>query len=337
MRRLAMTLCSIGMLSACSGGDVVAPPGPPNHIAIIGGSGQVGLVAAPLPTTLRVEVEDVNNRPIPDVAVAWAVQGPSAATITPSSRTDANGIAEASVTLGTAAGAYTAAAAASTSVLSSVIALTATADVAAKFSIATRATTGRAGQLLDQSPVVKITDRFGNPVFGATNTVRVALVAGRFADGTAQTSAVAAGPMVTFGNLRFTARGTYRLIYSVDPGLVASGASEDSVAVYAATPVAVGFINSTILMARGTTADVVFALLDTYQNESNWLDNGLTDGFFVSCPSNSKVSVFLMNQPASFRLRPTATLYADIFAPLGTYTCTAGRGSIVANFTLRVQ
>ncbi len=94
-------------------------------LAIVGGNGQTAPPNARVPQPLGVRVTDAFGNPVPGVTVTWTVTG-GGGSITATSRTEANGIAQALWTLGPAEGANTATA---TAPGTSPVTFTATAQV----------------------------------------------------------------------------------------------------------------------------------------------------------------------------------------------------------------
>jgi len=106
-------LITLGLAAACGGGNGGGSgPGPtPTSLAKAAtatGDSQVASPSATLPNPFRVIVRDQSGTPMANVDVTWAPVaggGSIAPTTTP---TDANGVAAATRTLGTNAGAQTA-------------------------------------------------------------------------------------------------------------------------------------------------------------------------------------------------------------------------------------
>jgi len=90
---------------ACSGGDGGPQPQPqptPANIAIVSGNTQQGIITLPLANALVVRVTDASGDPVTGVTVQWSTMD---GTIPATSTTGADGRAQASWTLGSAAGA----------------------------------------------------------------------------------------------------------------------------------------------------------------------------------------------------------------------------------------
>ena len=135
-------------------------------VAIVSGTGQSGPIGSTLSQPFTVSVTDQNGNPVEGVAVSWRVTA-GGGTITPSQNTsDANGIATATLRLGTTVGTNTVTASidASTNVV-----FTATATVAAASSLIAASgdqQIGTVGTQLAQDLVVRATDAVGNPKAG---------------------------------------------------------------------------------------------------------------------------------------------------------------------------
>ena len=90
-------------LAGCSGDDAKLQPVVPTQISLVDGNGQSGPIGSTLPTPLRVLVTDATNNPVPGIVVSWSpIDGGGA--VTPTSVTDAGGIASATFTLGATIG-----------------------------------------------------------------------------------------------------------------------------------------------------------------------------------------------------------------------------------------
>lgn len=109
MSRIVGVVALFGALLTASCGDSTDPGQEPVAIALLDGDGQDGSVGTALADPLRVVVTDAEGGAVPGVAVAWAVLTGGGA-ITPTSTTDAAGVAEATFTLGPASGAHMASA-----------------------------------------------------------------------------------------------------------------------------------------------------------------------------------------------------------------------------------
>ncbi len=94
-------------LAACSN----QISGPTAHVAqmdYVAGSAQVGLVGTPLDDKVVVRVQNIYGRPVAGATVNWSVVSGGGSITPPRSRSDANGFASASWTLGSSLGEQTA-------------------------------------------------------------------------------------------------------------------------------------------------------------------------------------------------------------------------------------
>jgi hypothetical protein len=154
-------------LGACS-----ADSSGPNAKGTIGpdsGGGQTADVTSQL-TPYRVKVLDSSGQPRSGVVVTWSVAGGGGSVVPPSSVTDAAGLAEATATLGTAAGAQTVRASAR-GYSGSPVAFTSTGTPGPAALIGVQSgdhQIGAKGTTLAQNLKARVTDVHGNPVPNAT-------------------------------------------------------------------------------------------------------------------------------------------------------------------------
>jgi len=137
-----------------------------SDIALNGGNGQTAPVGTAL-AAYSVKVLNAGGAPVAGVPVSWAVP-PSSGTIAPAqSTTDAAGIATATRTLGTVAGTQTATASVG-GLTGSPVNFTATALPSAASQIVKQSLDPQTGTVATAvtTPVVKVTDQFGNGVSG---------------------------------------------------------------------------------------------------------------------------------------------------------------------------
>ncbi|HUP90567.1 MAG TPA: Ig-like domain-containing protein [Longimicrobiales bacterium] len=155
-------------VSAC--GDASGPKiGPPAALTVTGGNSQTGEVGLALPANVAVKVADANGNGVPNTAVTWAAAGGGVITAV-STMTDNSGIAEAKWTLGVLAGAQTATATAA-GVSAATITATARAGAASQVSKdAGDAQTATVATTTAAQPTLKVADKYGNVVSGATVT-----------------------------------------------------------------------------------------------------------------------------------------------------------------------
>jgi plastocyanin len=131
------------------------------------GDAQTGTVGQPLATPIRVVVME-GGEPSPDVPVTWSTTVAGGALAPPSGPTDADGVASATWTLGTVAGAQTARATV-TGASGSPVTFDATAAAGAAATLAKEGgddQTGEVGTQLAAPVQAKVTDQFGNAVAG---------------------------------------------------------------------------------------------------------------------------------------------------------------------------
>ena len=142
-------------------------------IALNGGNTQTDTIGATLATPYTVLITDRLSNPVPGVTVTWAVTG-GGGSITPSSITNASGIASATRVLGTTTGANAQTATATvTGLVGSPVAFTATATPGSAKTIAFNggnAQTDTIGATLTFPYAVLVTDAASNPVAGVTVT-----------------------------------------------------------------------------------------------------------------------------------------------------------------------
>jgi adhesin/invasin len=147
-----------------------ASAGNAKTIALAGGDAQTDTIGATLPTAYTVLITDRGANPVNNVTVTWAAIG--GGSITPSSNTNASGIATAARVLGTTAGSQTATATAS-GLTGSPVNFTATATHGNAKTIALNggdAQTDTVGKTLAVPYSVLVTDRAANPVPSVTVT-----------------------------------------------------------------------------------------------------------------------------------------------------------------------
>lgn len=162
-RERTATLLVLALSLACGEGS---GPGTSYVLTITAGDAQADTVTNTLPLAYVVKVTDAASAVLSGVTVTWAVTG-GGGTITPSSTTDANGLATATRTLGTAAGAATA-----TAAIGGVsVTFTATALASAPTHLVKSAgdvQNGTPGQPLPVPFAVAALDQYNNPVESVT-------------------------------------------------------------------------------------------------------------------------------------------------------------------------
>ena len=136
------------------------------------GDAQVGMAGDSLPLPVGVRVTDSTGRVLPDIPVSWSANG-SDSLVALSARTDSAGEAHARWTLGPGAGVHRARVQIGATRALPAYPLTALARPGAPHAVVVQrgnAQKGAAGSTLTQPIVLRVADRFDNPVAGATVT-----------------------------------------------------------------------------------------------------------------------------------------------------------------------
>ncbi len=172
-RALAPSLLSLGLLWGCGGGDGIILPvdGEPADITVVDGDEQRGRVGEPLNDPLVVRVTDTRGRPVQGATVAFELTSAGSEVVPGEKSTDANGLADARVVLGTAIGRQTGNARVVTQegrppVQADFSAIALSENANSMAAVAGQDQTGHVGTQLDDRLVVRVTDGFGNPVEG---------------------------------------------------------------------------------------------------------------------------------------------------------------------------
>ena len=193
----------------------------PSKIALASGNNQSGTVGQALAAPLAVRVSDANDNPVQDVSVGW-VAGGGGTVSSPTSATNAEGIAQISRTLGTTPGSYaTTATVAGLTGQSVAFASTAVAgQVSASQSVVTAAPTSvEVG--VASTITVTARDGGGNPVPGAT----VVLGATGSGNTLGQPSATTNASGVATGTFTSTAPGTHTVRATVNGTAITDNAT----------------------------------------------------------------------------------------------------------------
>jgi hypothetical protein len=162
---------SLGFV-ACGGESLTLPSeGEPATITVTKGGNQNGLVGTQLAESLEVQVTDTKGRPVGGATVNFAVTTDGGSAAPASSVTDANGLANAQITLGTQTGTVTGTAqvqvpAGTVPVQTSFSANALPANANILTLVSGDNQQGPVGTVLPQPLVVKVTDSFGNPIAG---------------------------------------------------------------------------------------------------------------------------------------------------------------------------
>ncbi len=162
-RKRIATLVVLAAVLACGEGP---GPGASYVLTVMAGDAQTDTVTHALPTAYAVKVTDAASVVQAGVTVTWTVTA-GGGTVTPASTTDANGLATATRTLGTAAGAATVRAEAG----GASVTFTATALAAAPTHLVKSAgdvQNGTPGQPLPVPFAVAALDQYNNPVESVT-------------------------------------------------------------------------------------------------------------------------------------------------------------------------
>ncbi len=197
LRRLLVPVLTLLAVVRCGGGDVTLPEeGLPTAIAIVGGDAQSAMVGVRVTDSLIVRVTDARQRPVQDQRVVFQVVagGQGAALIPDTAITDADGRARSVWVLGTLAGPQRVEARVVATGPAGLLKATfnATAMAAAADTLLAAGgdnQTGTVGALLADSLAVLVTDRFGNPIAGATVTWGVPGGQGSLSSGSTTTGA----------------------------------------------------------------------------------------------------------------------------------------------------
>jgi len=136
-------------------------------LVVISGSGQTGAAGDSLAQPFVVEVQAVDNLPVPNAPVSFRAVTAGGSVAIAGATADANGRASTRFTLGQIAGAYQYEATSGTAI-PAVVSATATASPATKVTFnGGNLQSGVVGTTLPQPLAVKVTNKFGTPVAGA--------------------------------------------------------------------------------------------------------------------------------------------------------------------------
>jgi len=170
--RQVLVIAGFALATACGGGGDGTDPGPQLPRLLYNdpssGNNQTDTVAATLPIQLGVKVLDSVNAPVQGVTVTWTVPAGQGSVSSPTTSTNASGVASVTRTLGTTAGTQTAQAAA-TGVTGTPKGFTTTAT-AGNLDVLVK-TAGDGGQATISSQVtytVTAQDDYTNPKAGVT-------------------------------------------------------------------------------------------------------------------------------------------------------------------------
>ncbi|MFL5403947.1 MAG: Ig-like domain-containing protein [Gemmatimonadales bacterium] len=109
IRRVLPIAIFAAAVGSCSGGDPVSPSaGVPTALVSVSGDGQAAPVSTALAQDFVVRVDDNAGNPVAGVTVTWAVTAGGGSIAPASDPTDASGLSQARLTVGSAAGTNTA-------------------------------------------------------------------------------------------------------------------------------------------------------------------------------------------------------------------------------------
>lgn len=216
--RRRLGLLAAAALLACSTGG---PGSSGEALQPASGNGQAGEAGEPLVAPLVVRVVR-GGASVAGITIAWEVTAGGGSISTPSSATDAQGLAAVSWTLGTVSGAAQAVTATIAGSASAPVTFTASALPGAPARLAFRGqpTDAMSGAAIAPAVQVGLEDRLGNLVADATSVVTVAIEtnpAGGTLSGAAQVSTT--GGLATFGDLNIDRMGHGYTLSASAPGL----------------------------------------------------------------------------------------------------------------------
>jgi Big-like domain-containing protein len=168
---------ALALLVACGGADLVLPgQGEPTDVQVVRGNGQSGRVGDALANPVVALVTDAQTRPVAGVAVAFALEDGTEATVAPDTiMTGSDGEAAFQVTMGTRVGSVSAEVLVSVAngsrTLSAPVSLTAvSADANGLAAVSGDGQSAPVGAVLAEPLMVQVTDGFGNPIPGVDIT-----------------------------------------------------------------------------------------------------------------------------------------------------------------------
>ncbi|HEV2123489.1 MAG TPA: Ig-like domain-containing protein [Chloroflexota bacterium] len=225
MRRyLSLTVLAV-LATALSCSDSTEPTiGPPASVTKLGGDDQQATAGSVVPDPLVVRVTDANGNPVSGIGVTWAVSAGGGSVDPGATTTNAAGEASAGWTLGTAAGENQA-----TAAVAGLSPVTFSAQGRAGAPAALEKVGGdgqeaKTGSTLPDSLVVRVTDRYGNPVSGVTVTWQATRGGG------------AVNPSTRVTNAEGIAKSSWQLGDTIGAQAAAAGVSNDALrADYTAT------------------------------------------------------------------------------------------------------
>ena len=174
---VTLLLAPLLLLGGCGGGEGIILPGDgePAAIAVTDGDEQQGKVGEPLTNPVVVMVTDTRGRPVEGAAVEFALTSAGSEVVPPQKSTDAEGKADARLVLGTTFGRQTGNARVVTQggrpgIQTDFSAMALPVDANTMAAAGGQDQSGHVGTQLDERLVVRVTDRFENPVEGVPIT-----------------------------------------------------------------------------------------------------------------------------------------------------------------------
>ena len=263
----------------------------PDHIVLIQGDGQTGIVGSTLAVNPTVQVVDTNGAPIEGATVSFSVLS-GGGTVASSSITDTNGYASTTWTLGSIAGTNTMEAKVFGIGVPTNIVFTAfgSSDIGAQLVIiAQPSSTATAGVPFVQQPVVQIQDQFGNVVTTDTNTIVTATRGTGTAALQGTTALTVINGVVTFTNLSYNKAETIDIVFSAQ-GMTNATSSNIVVSAAAATQLAFTTEPGSARTDSILNPQPVVEAQDQFGNaSSNGLPSSLTLGITLSTGTGSLI------------------------------------------------
>src|SRR5579883_2519405 len=302
-----------------------APAGGATQLTKTSGDAQTGTAGGMLSKPFVVTALDVNNNPVANVSVTFAVATGGGTLSATSATTNASGQASTTLTLGLTAGTNTVTASA-TGLATVTFTATATAGPAHTLAISSgNNQSGKVGTALASPLVVKVTDMGGNPVSGVTVTFAVTAGGGKLGNTSATTSSAGmAQTTLTLGS----ANGTNTVSAS------ATGLTSVS---FTATATASGPASIAVVSGNNQTGNTGTALTNplvvVVKDSSGNLLSGITVSFAVTAGGGS-ITPTSMQTNTSGQAQTALTLGSSA----GTNTVTATvTGLTPATFTETAQ
>jgi hypothetical protein len=187
--RTLSVLIPLGVIAVTACSDSTNATGPASTLRYYSGNVQADSISSPLPSPLVVMAADANGNPIVNATINWTVSSHGGTLDSAITTTDANGLAQVTWTLGSAAASDTVTATLTglTPVVFTATTLAGAADSVVKVSGDLQA--GAVGTALTDSLDIRVADRFGNPVIGQSVVWAVPVGGGSVSSTTTTTDA----------------------------------------------------------------------------------------------------------------------------------------------------